>query len=82
MLSAPPVCSVWWIPINLIFGGPIVSLHVILQLKDSPHGKQICYQEVRWCHRGGGPHVLLHVILQPKDLCGHPQGHLLSGGVK
>ncbi|KAK9833268.1 hypothetical protein WJX81_001446 [Elliptochloris bilobata] len=38
-------CSVWWMPINLIFGGPVVSLHVILQLKDSPHGKVICYQE-------------------------------------
>lgn len=46
ILSTTPVCSVWWIPINLIFGGPIVSLHVILQLKDSPTGKQICYQEV------------------------------------
>lgn len=38
--------SVWWMLPWAITGGPVVSLHVILQLRDSPQGKVIVYQEV------------------------------------
>lgn len=38
--------SIWYMPPWAFIGGPVMSLHTILQLKDSPNGKVICYQEV------------------------------------
>jgi len=64
--------SIWYLLPWAIIGGPVVSLHVILQLKDTPHGKQIAYQEVMallcCCQQNT---LLLREVLLPERLLEH-----------